>query len=172
LRLFHVSEEANIDKFEPRQPPTTATGIRQPVVWAIDEDHLVNYLLPRDCPRVTFYPLPQSTTEDIIRFVGASGASKIVCIEAAWLQRASEQPLWLYELPVTPFEQRDGGAGYYISAAAVIPLRSTKIERPLQELAARGAELRILPSLLPTRDAVIRSTLQFSCIRMRNAGLK
>lgn len=38
-------------RFEPR-----ASGlVRNPVVWAIDAAHLCNYLVPRECPRVTYY---------------------------------------------------------------------------------------------------------------------
>ena len=47
--LFHVSEEFGIDRFEPR-PSEYVSGF---VVWAIDTDRLRNYLLPRECPRVT-----------------------------------------------------------------------------------------------------------------------
>jgi hypothetical protein len=39
----------------------------------------------------------------------------------------------------------------------------------LQALTARGVEVRILPSLWSLHDAVAKSTLQFSMIRMRNA---
>jgi hypothetical protein len=46
--LFHISEEPGIELFEPR----VSEG-RGPVVWAIDADRLRNYLLPRECPRVT-----------------------------------------------------------------------------------------------------------------------
>ncbi len=49
--LFHVSEESGIKRFEPR----ALEGGGKPVVWAIDDARLRNYLVPRDCPRVTFY---------------------------------------------------------------------------------------------------------------------
>lgn len=45
--VFHVSETPAIARFEPR-----AREIGHPVVWAIDDLHLPNYWLPRDCPRV------------------------------------------------------------------------------------------------------------------------
>ena len=55
--LFHISEESDIARFEPR-----ASGYPIPpghlVVWAIDESRLCNYLLPRECPRVTYYAGP------------------------------------------------------------------------------------------------------------------
>ena len=48
--LFHISEELGIERFE----PLTSESVSEPVVWAIDADHLRNYLLPRECPRVTY----------------------------------------------------------------------------------------------------------------------
>jgi len=59
--LYHVSEYSHIERFEPRPPPCSGVGPVESVVWAIDEEHLHNYLLPRDCPRVTFYALPSAS---------------------------------------------------------------------------------------------------------------
>jgi hypothetical protein len=53
---FHVSEDGGIQRFEPR---VSAHG--ESLVWAIDGGHLRNYLLPRDCPRVTYYAGRQTT---------------------------------------------------------------------------------------------------------------
>ena len=48
--LYHVSEEPDIQEFVPRRSEEAGDV----VVWAIDEAHLRNYLVPRDCPRVTY----------------------------------------------------------------------------------------------------------------------
>ena len=45
--LFHVSEQKGIERFEPRAIDESA----EPLVWAVDDDRLRNYLVPRDCPR-------------------------------------------------------------------------------------------------------------------------
>ena len=50
MKLFHVSEEKKIEEFVPRYSDST----KEPVVWAIAEAKLANYLLPRNCPRVCF----------------------------------------------------------------------------------------------------------------------
>jgi len=60
--LFHVSDAAPLAVMRPRpSPPGTphVVGVRwgetstgRPLVWAVDEEHLVNYLLPREFPRV------------------------------------------------------------------------------------------------------------------------
>ena len=48
MTVYHVSEEPGIELFEPR--PIDASG--DSFVWAIDDEHLRNYLVPRECPRV------------------------------------------------------------------------------------------------------------------------
>ena len=52
--LFHVSEKSGITEFMPRQSKYT----QAPVVWAVDDEKVRNYLVPRDCPRVTYYAEP------------------------------------------------------------------------------------------------------------------
>jgi hypothetical protein len=170
MTLFHVSEDPNIQLFEPRDPPTGAQGVSGKVVWAVDEAHLVNYLLPRDCPRVTFYTLPGSKSEDVVRLIGPSNAKHVVAIESGWFERAQQCNLTHYTLPPESFEVIDRGAGYHVSREPVAPLHAETITRPLDRILASGAELRVLPSLWSLCDAVTSSSLQFSAIRMRNAS--
>lgn len=165
--LFHMSDQPDIARFEPRPAPnSTQTGA---MVWAIDREHLHNYLLPRDCPRITFYALPDSQPEHVTRLMGYSSAAHIVAIEAGWLAEVRQQTLYCYELSGASFALIDEGAGYYISREAVIPRTVTVIEDLLGELLRHDVELRVMPSLWPLYDAVVASTLQFSIIRMRNA---
>ena len=167
--LFHVSEDGTIKRFVPRPPPSPDAGVTEDVVWAVDAAHLVNYLLPRDCPRVTFYALPESDEADVAALLGPGTSHPVVAIEDVWLERAAQTALWLYTFAPEPFTVVDPGAGYYVSRQTVVPQTKRKVERPLAELVARGAELRVLPSLWPLRDRVVSSSLQFSCIRMRHA---
>jgi len=58
--LYIISDTPNIKRFEPylRSPPyrTRPGSDRENApVGAVDRDRLHNYLLPLDCPRVTFY---------------------------------------------------------------------------------------------------------------------
>ena len=55
LRLFHVSEESSIPVFHPRTPLRKDLDASVPLVWAVSENRLVNFLTPRDCPRVCFH---------------------------------------------------------------------------------------------------------------------
>jgi hypothetical protein len=161
--LFHISEEFNITRFEPRASEY-ADG---PVVWAIEEQRLCNYLLPRDCPRVTYYAGPNTSPFDIERFLGSS--TTVVAIESVWLDRVRTSRLYCYHLPSETFECLDACAGYFVSKSPVAPLSVEVIDDVLTELVSRGVELRILPSLWSLRDPVVSSSLQFSLIRMRNA---
>ena len=54
MRIFHVSEDENISVFEPRVPKRTDIEAT-PIVWAVSEERLTNYLVPRECPRVGFH---------------------------------------------------------------------------------------------------------------------
>jgi hypothetical protein len=161
--LFHVSENPAIDRFEPRAMQSSEV----PVVWAIDADRLRNYLVPRDCPRVTFYAGAQTTSADVELFLGARAAA--VVIEEAWVERVKTCRLYCYHLAPGTFECVDDCAGYFVSRASVVPACVEALDSPITELQRRGVDLRIVSNLWPLRDAVVASTLQFSIIRMRNA---
>lgn len=170
MRLWHISDDPGIDCFEPRRPPGAAGSLLTPVVWAVDERHLVNYLVPRECPRVAFHAAPDSTAADVAHFMGPAGARHVVAIPSPWFERAAACTLWAYELAAGSFACADAVAGYFVATVAVTPVSCRRIDRPLSELLASGAELRVVADLPRLADAVAASSLAFSCIRMRNAG--
>jgi hypothetical protein len=161
--LFHVSEESGIERFEPRE----STYAAESVVWAIDAARLPNYLVPRECPRVTYYAERETTAADVERFLGTSPA--VVAVESSWLERLRACRLYCYHLPPETFECLDECAGYFVSQVSVIPALVEVFDDAMAELRRRGVELRFVPNLWPLRDAVVASSLQFSIIRMRNA---
>ena len=161
--LFHVSEESGIERFEPRPSPYAG----EPVVWAIDADRLRNYLLPRDCPRVTYYAGPETAAADVERFLGSSPA--VVAVESGWWERLRSSRLYCYHLPPETFACIDECAGYFVSREPVVPARVQVVDDLLAALLGRGVELRFVPDLWLLRDAVVSSTLQFSLIRMSNS---
>jgi hypothetical protein len=136
-------------------------------VWAVDADRLRNYLLPRDCPRVTYYAGPASTPADVERFLGSSPA--VVAVEGGWWERLRSCRLYCYHLPPETFACIDECAGYFVSRDPVVPGRVRVLDDPTAELLRRGVELRFVPDLWPLRDAVVASTLRYSIIRMRSA---
>jgi hypothetical protein len=169
-RLFHISEEPGIGKFIPRPSPSFFAAITGEVVYAIAGKLLHNYLLPRDCPRVTYYANPDSTQADRERFLGQSNADFVVAIEAGWFRRVQETVLYSYEFPVETFIPLDEIAGYYISYEAVRPIAERRIDDIFVELLSGGdIELRVLPELWTLGNAVVKSSLSYSLIRMRNA---
>ena len=162
--VYHVSEEPGIELFEPRGIDPTG----EPLVWAIDDEHLRNYLVPRDCPRVTFSAGLRAAAIDRERFLGSSPA--VVAIEAGWLERVQSCRLFCYHLPGDGFTAFDEAAGYLVSRAAVKPLFVERIDDPVAAIQQRAVELRVLPNLWSLRDAIVESTLEFSIIRWRNAS--
>jgi hypothetical protein len=136
-------------------------------VWAIDADRLRNYLVPRECPRVTYYAGRKTIAADVERFLGSSAA--VVAVESNWLEHLRSCRLYCYHMPPETFECLDECAGYFVSRVPVAPARVQVVDDPIAELVRRGVELRFVPNLWPLRDAVVASTLQFSLIRMRNA---
>jgi uncharacterized protein DUF6886 len=161
--LFHVSEESGIERFEPR----ASEQARDPLVWAIDARRLCNYLVPRECPRVTYYAGRDTTTADVERFLGTRPA--VVAVESGWFERLRCCRLYGYHLPPETFECMDECAGYFVSRVAVVPVSVEVFDDPVAELRQRGVGLRLESNLWPLRDAVVASSLQFSMIRMRNA---
>lgn len=96
--LSHVSEEPDIVRFEPRASEY-AGGT---VVWAVEEERLCNYLVPRECPRVTSYAGADATVADVERLLGSSPA--VVAIESGWLEPARSTRLYCYYMPPESFE--------------------------------------------------------------------
>lgn len=168
MRLYHVSEEVGIEYFEPRAHKTWPD--LAPGVWVIGGSHIRNYLLPRDCPRVTFYAHEDSSEEDIAAHLGGDRTRSVVAVEEAWVPRIHETSLCLYEFEPDGFEDFDSSAGYFRSERAVTPVAVHSMENLAGEIEVRGAEFRALPSLWPLFDLIVPSTLQFSMIRMCNAA--
>ena len=161
--LFHVSDRGDIEHFEPR-----VLNDGPPLVWAIDAVHLCNYLLPRDCPRVTFGVGSKAAPADIAQLLEPN--HRVVAIEAAWEERVREATVFLYDMPPEPFVLSDANAGYWTSPKAVTPLSRRPLTGLPTRIAEHGAMLIVLPSLWPLHDAVAASSLEYSMIRMRNAA--
>jgi len=163
-RLFHVSETPGLTQFEPR---VDARG--RNLVWAIGESRLHNYLMPRDCPRVTYYATATTTSADRAAFFSATSVDSVIAIEKRWLPALQTTPLHVYEFAAAPFVIEDTIAAYYVCQYAVVPIAHYIVANPLLELLQRPIELRLLPSLFALRDRVVASSLGFSIIRLRNA---
>ncbi len=172
-RLFHISENPKIKVFEPRPSTSGFDLITDNVVFAISEKLLHNYILPRNCPRVTFYATANTTSADIDRFFGQSAAEYIIAVESRWLKQIERTTLYCYEFPAETFSLLDECAGYYISYQTITPVSVKPIYNILEELLSRkNVELRFMPEIGKLADAVKQSSLNFSLIRMSNATLE
>jgi hypothetical protein len=131
--LFHVSKEAGIERFEPRPSQYAAES----VVWAIDADHLCNYVFPREGPRVTFYAGRETTVADVEWLLGSSPA--VIAVESTWLERLRSCRLFCYHRPAETFECIDECACYFLSRRPVVPAQIQVIEDLLATLLGRWA---------------------------------
>jgi Family of unknown function (DUF6886) len=161
--LWHVSEDAAIASFEPRHHPGHA--LDEPLVWAIDTRHLPLYWFPRDCPRATLWAVPDTTDEDVARFLDGDRARRVHAIESAWLEQMRTAHVVAYRLPEATFEPWDR---FWVSRRPVEPLELVELGDLLGRHAEAGIELRLVPTLLPLWDAVVASSLDYSGIRLRD----
>jgi hypothetical protein len=139
------------------------------VVFGISEKLIHNYLLPRECPRVTFYAGNTTTEADRKKHLGLTTAAFVMVVETNWLSEIMNTVLYCYKFPANTFELLDEEAGYYISYETIIPKSKRRINNVLQELLARNIELWFAPSITELAESIKNSTLKFSLIRMRNA---
>ena len=135
-RLFHISEEPGIELFEPRPSPSFFAEITGDVVFAVGERLLHNYLLPRDCPRVTYYRTDKTTPEDKEKFFGESTTDFVIIVESGWYEQIKNTTLYCYELPNGNFTLLDECAGYHICYQPVVPVEIRTITDIMAELCA------------------------------------
>ena len=164
--LWHVSEDATIERFEPHVSMTAESD--EPRVWAIDTRHLPLYWFPRDCPRGTFWAGPKTTAEGADHLL--AGASRVHAIEAAWLDRMRSAQIVAYRLPEASFTPDEEVGGYWLNREAVDPVEIVELGDLLGLHAEADIELRLVASLWPLWDQVTASTLEFSGMRLRNAA--
>ena len=171
MKLYHVSDIPDIEVFEPRLIPQEGAPPDVKLVWAVGERLLHNFLVPRDCPRVTFYVGPHTSEQDASDLMGDTVSDYVVTIETGWLDRMRNQTLYLYEMPPDTFVLygNDPGPEHYVSEQAVVPVSVIVVDDLVKAMVGRGVEFRVTPSLWPLRDRVTASTIQYSCYRMRNA---
>ena len=167
MRLFHVSEESNIEEFVPRIPYRKDVDRSKGLVWALTELQLKKFLTPRDCPRATYRPIETSTQDDIDRFFSSS-SRYCVAIEHGWYKRMANTALYLYEFDTANF-YFDDAASFYVSDKTEKPISVTMCDDLFGELFKRDIEVRILNNLWPLIEAVQKSSLHLSLCRISNA---
>ncbi len=167
MPVYHFSEDPGIAEFVPRAP--LAHPDTEPFIWAIDAWHAPLYYMPRDCPRVCFWPLPTTTPEDRERFFSSVSGRMVIAIEAAWYERLVKTALYRYTFDdASFFPTHDHGV--HLSRETARPKRVEHVGNLMERLTASDIELRLCPSLAPLGERIIQTSLHFSLIRMRNAA--
>ena len=176
--VLHFSEDPTITEFVPHV--AASARVTGAYVWAVDAQRAPSYWFPRQCPRVLTWPTASSTSSDVARIIGPSGASRVHAVEYAWLERMRSVRLFAYRLPAAPFRPfeepepaRRDGEPEPSAHVAEVPVRPLGPPEQVGDLLAlheeAGIELRVLPRLWSFWEAVTASTLGFSGIRLRNA---
>jgi hypothetical protein len=159
-----VSEDPALEVFVPHHNELHASD--EPLVWAVSAPYFWLYWFPRDCPRACWSAKEATSDEDVERWLDGDRARRVAVIEHGWLERMRTVKLYAYRLPPETFEPWDK---FFVSRETVVPLELVELGDLLARHAEAGVELRIAPTLYPLWDAVIRTTLDFSGIRLRNA---
>jgi hypothetical protein len=167
MRLFHFSDDDNIDVFMPRPAPRPVPGFDGPLVWAIDDWHQAMYLFPRDCPRIFVWPVETTTPEYVTAYQKMTSCRMVAHIEFDWLDRLAQTAIYRYELDPDGFVSL-GDAGMWVSSAPSMPINVERIHNLEQALTDAGVELRVLPSL-KTLEPLWETSLHVSGIRLSQA---
>lgn len=168
--LYHFSDSPDIRVFEPRVLNHQLDEVAK--VWAIDEYHAPHYYFPRECPRICVWPKGDTTQSDLEKYIGMSGTRRMAAIESAWYDRMKAGHIYRYTFDPEDFEAYNENAGYYITTRTVKPIDAVKIDDLVKALLMEEIELRIIPSLLPLQEAILKSSMNFSMIRLRNAKVR
>ena len=167
--LWHFSEDPGLGQFVPHVARSSDNP--EPLVWAIDTRHSPHFWFPRDCPRGCVWLTEATTEEDRARFLCDAGTKRLHVMETAWAERMTTCRLYVYKLPPNGFVSiGDLAAGYWVSREPVDALERLEVGNLFQRHADAGIELRVIPDIWPFWHSVIRSTLNFSGSRLRNAA--
>ncbi|HOP11606.1 MAG TPA: hypothetical protein PK629_08965 [Oscillospiraceae bacterium] len=169
--LYHVSEEPNIELFEPRLPSRKDLNPDVGLVWALCERTLPNFLTPRDCPRVTYHIGENTAAADIEKYL-PKGYSHAVIIETDWLEQLRNATLYLYQFDPTGFYLQDEVAGYYVSEKPQIPIEKTIVIDLEAELKKRKVVFMTVDNLWEISERIKKTTFNWSMCRMAFAKSK
>ena len=153
--LLHFSEDPSIARFVPH----VARTAQQPeaYVWTVDAVNAPCYWFPRQCPRVCSW---------------GEGVARVHAIEARWLDTLRTTRLFAYRFAAVdfaPFGERPH------AHVATRPVEALGPPLAVGDLVALHAEHRIELLVLPDLEAhfaeVRARDLEFSGIRLGNAGI-
>ncbi|QSR31670.1 hypothetical protein CFI00_14395 [Nocardioides sp. S5] len=153
--VLHFSEDAAIERFVPH----VAATAQQPeaYVWSVDALNAPCYWFPRQCPRVCSW---------------GDGVQRVHAIEDAWLDAMRATRLYAYRFAATDFEAFGDRPHAHVTTRPVSPLGPPDEVGDLVRLHhEQGIELLVLPDLDDHFAGVRAQGLEFSGIRLGNAGV-
>ena len=153
--LLHFSEDPAIGRFVPH----VAATARQPeaYVWTVDGLNAPCYWFPRQCPRVCSW---------------GEGEDRVHAIEDLWLDAMRTTRLYAYRFAVADFEAFGDRPHAHVATRPVSPLGPPEEVGDLVGLHdEHGIELRVLADLDEHFSDVRARGLEFSGIRLGNAGI-
>ncbi|PKH44031.1 hypothetical protein SAMN05192575_10233 [Nocardioides alpinus] len=157
--LLHFSEDPAIRRFTPH----VAATAQQPeaYVWTVDALNAPSYWFPRQCPRVCSWG-----------GADAPDVPRVHAVEESWLATMRATRLYAYRFAAADFEPFGERPHAHVATRAVAPLGPPVAVGDLVTVhEVHDIELRVLPEL-EEHFAVVRARgLEFSGIRMGNAGI-
>ena len=157
--LLHFSEDPSIRAFVPH----VAATAQQPeaYVWTVDELNSPCYWFPRQCPRVCSWGADPG-----------AGEPRVHAVEERWLPTIRATALWAYRFAADDFERFGERPHAHVATRPVEPLGPPLAVGDLLALhEGHDIELLVLPELEDHFTGVRDRGLEFSGIRMANAGL-
>lgn len=167
-KLFHISEEQNIQIFKPRVSKKQWNN--KLYVWAISEEKIYNYYFPRECPRICINLEKSNISKNWLNFPKEKSTKAIIFVPEKWEERIEKCTLFQYEFNNKNFKLIDEIAGYYVSNKTELPTNQIRIKNCKQELKKLKVELVISNKehLQQIKDKVITDLKEFSIIRWSN----
>ncbi len=142
--------------------PHVAATAQQPeaYVWTVDALNSPCYWFPRQCPRVCSWDAADPD------------ATRVHAVEERWLSTVRATALWTYRFAADDFEPFGDRPHAFVATRPVEPLGPPGAVGDLVALHEQhGIELLVLPELEPHFTQVRERGLEFSGIRMGNAGI-
>ncbi len=169
--MLHISDRAGITRFAPRPARMDVwPQLDGAYVWAISEEMVHNFYLPRECPRVCWTIGARTCVEERAAFLTVGEQRAIVAVDARWRPTIERCVLYEYELAPESFWPIDYDAGYYVSDREQRPVAVRTLRNLPEELAKCRVRLEYHDGLEPIRQRIALSGYRFSNIRMANLG--
>lgn len=171
LKLYHISEEDNIAIFYPRI--SKKQWNYEKYVWAIEEEKLHNYLLPRDCPRICVDLEEPNTSSNWLGSYARENQKAIIFVPENRKEQIQNCTLFKYEFLECNFKIIDKIAGYYVSTQPATPINKTTIKHCKAALEERNVSLEMVSTtaLIKIRAQVVEHWKMFSIIKWSNLEL-